>query len=47
MNIIDIVLKNGKVDEVFFDREAAEDHVKNLNRKWNITEIIEKEVKGI
>lgn len=40
-----IVLKNGKVDEVFTNREAAENHQKNLNKKWSLSEIIEKEVK--
>lgn len=40
-----IVMKNGKVDEVFYDEEAALLHRKNLTRKWNLTEIISKEVK--
>lgn len=39
-----IVLKNGKVDEVFGNRAAAERHAKNLNKKWSITEIVEREV---
>lgn len=40
-----IVLKNGKVDEVFNSLEAAELHRKNLTRGWNLTDLIEKEVK--
>ena len=40
-----IVVKNGKVDEVFSTREAAELHRKNL--KWSIGEIVEKEVKEL
>jgi hypothetical protein len=42
-----IVLKNGKVDEVFGNREAAENHAKNVIKKWNFTEIIEKEIKDL
>ena len=42
-----IVLKNGKVDEVFSNREAAENHQKNLVRKWSLTEIVEKELKEL
>jgi len=42
-----VVLRNGKVDEIFSNREAAENHAKNLNKKWNITEIIEKEIKEL
>ena len=40
-----IVIKNGKVDEVFSSREAAENHRKNL--KWSLVEIIEKEVREL
>lgn len=40
-----IVLKNDKVDEVFYSEEAALLHKKNLTKKWNLTEIISKEVK--
>lgn len=40
-----IVLKNGKVDEVFYSEEAALLHRKNLTKQWNLTEIIPKEVK--
>jgi hypothetical protein len=40
-----IVLKNGKVDEVFDDPYMAEAHCKNL--KWSITRIVEKEVKRL
>ena len=39
-----IVLKNGKVDAVFDNYEAALTHVKNLTKKWNLTDLIEKEV---
>lgn len=42
-----IVIKNGKVDEVFSNREAAEHHRKNLTKKWSLTEIVEKEVKDL
>jgi len=42
-----IVLKNGKVDEVFSNREAAELHKKNLVKKWSLTDIIEKEIKDL
>lgn len=45
--VVFIVLKNGKVDEVFFDLAAAKNHQKNLIQKWSITEIIEKEVKSL
>lgn len=39
-----IVLKNGKIDCVFSDRISAEAHAKCINKKWSITDIIEKEV---
>jgi len=39
-----IVLKNGKIDMVFDNEEAAVIHRKNLTRGWNLTEIVEKEV---
>lgn len=42
-----IVIKNGKVDEVFSNREAAELHRKNLTKKYSLTEIVEKEVKDL
>lgn len=45
MNFIYIVLNNGVVDEVFTTREAAEAHRQNLAKKWNLTAIIEKELK--
>lgn len=45
--MIYIVLKNGKVDEVFSNREAAELHRKNLTKKWSLSEIIEREVKEL
>lgn len=40
-----IVLKNGKVDEVFNNYHDAKVHAKELNRRWAITDVIEKEVK--
>lgn len=42
-----IVLKNGKIDEVFSNREAAENHRKNLTKKWSLSEIVEREVQDI
>jgi len=39
-----IVLKNGKVDEVFYDGKAAEVHRRNLQKKWSLTKIVEREV---
>ena len=42
-----IVLKNGKVDEVFSNREAAEHHRLTLINKWNLSEIVECEVREI
>lgn len=42
-----IVLKNGKIDEVFDARISAIEHQKNLTKKWSLTEIIEKEVKSL
>ena len=38
-------MRNGKVDEVFDSEEAATLHRKNLQKQWNLTEIISKEVK--
>lgn len=40
-----IVLRNEKIDEVFDDEEAARFHARQLNKKWAITEVIEKEVR--
>jgi hypothetical protein len=45
--MIYIVVKNGKVDEVFSTREAAELHRKNLTKKWSLSEIVEREVKEL
>ena len=45
MQTVWIVLRNGKVDEVFSSKEAAEHHRKALTKKWNLTDIIEKELK--
>lgn len=42
-----IVLKNGSVDEVFSSLEAARHHCRELRRKWNMTEIIERKVLDI
>lgn len=42
-----IVMVNGKVDEVFLSREFAELHRDNMRHKWNVCEIIEKEVREI
>ena len=42
-----IVIKNGKVDEVFSTREAAENHRKNLTKKWSLSEIVEREIKDL
>lgn len=42
-----IVLRNGKVDEVFDNRPAAVAHQTNLTKKWALTDLIEKEVKAI
>ncbi len=39
-----IVLKNGKIDEVFDNEDAAIHHKKQLIRKWSLTDIVEKEV---
>lgn len=47
MNTVWIVLKNGKVDEVFSDEVAAAHHAKQLNKKWSLTEVVEREVKAI
>lgn len=45
MRTVWIVLRNGKVDEVFGSREAAQHHSKSLLHKWNLTEVVEKEIK--
>lgn len=42
--VVYIVMKNGKVDAVFTDKALAENHRKNLTIKWNLTDLIEKEV---
>ena len=47
VDMVYIVLKNGKVDEVFSSREAAKLHRKNLTKKWSLSEIVEREVKEI
>jgi hypothetical protein len=39
-----IVVKNGKIDAVFDNEEAAINHRKNLTRGWNLSEIVEKVV---
>ena len=45
--IVYIVICNDKVHEVFSNRESAENHKKNLVKKWNICSIIEKEIKDL
>lgn len=47
MNTVWIVLKNGKVDEVFSSPEAAAHHRAQLTKKWSLTEVVEREVKAI
>jgi len=47
MTEVFIVMKNGKVDEVFSSFEAAKDHRKALAKKWSLTEVIPKEVKTL
>lgn len=42
-----IVLKNGKVDEVFDSEAAALAHRDNLTRKWSLTEVVRAEVKSL
>lgn len=42
-----IVLRNGKVDEVFDNEVAANAHRNALTKKWAITDIIQKEVKSL
>lgn len=44
---IHIVMRNGKVDEVFDNLSAAMDHKANLVKKWAIAEIVTKEVKSL
>lgn len=45
--MVHIVLVNGKIDEVFEDINDAKLHALNLRKKWNLTEIISKEVRSI
>ena len=51
VNVIYIVLRHDKVDEVFTTREAAELHMKNVEgktlRTWAPCKIIEKELKEL
>jgi predicted nucleotide-binding protein len=42
-----IVMRSGKVDEVFDNEAAALAHKEALTRKWALTEIIQKEVKSL
>lgn len=42
-----IVTKNGKVDSVFDNLDAAMNHRKNLTKGWNLTEIVERELYSI
>lgn len=45
--IVYVVLKNGKVDEVFDHLTPAKNHARNLNKKWSLTDIVEREVKSL
>lgn len=47
MDQIYIVLKNGKVDEVFDNAAAAETHRYNLQKKWSIAQTIVKELRSL
>lgn len=42
-----IVIRNDKVDTVFDNEQAANEHTKNLMKKWSITKIITKTVQSI
>jgi len=42
-----VVLKNGNLDEVFSNEASALHHAKQLNKKWAIVAIVEKEVKEL
>lgn len=42
-----IVLKNGKVDEVFSSEMAAIHHKRQLIKKWAIAEIVERAVNDL
>jgi len=42
-----IVLRNGKVDAVFDNEQAAVNHRANLTRLWSLTDIIELQVQSI
>ena len=42
-----IVIRNDKVDSVFDNEQAANEHAKNLMKKWAITKIITKTVQSI
>ena len=45
--IVYIVLRNGKVDAVFDNLKAAENHHDNLNRLWALSDILTFEVSSI
>lgn len=45
--IVWVVLRNGKVDEVFDNEAAAIHHRKQLTHKWNLTDLIMKVVLSI
>lgn len=45
--MIYIVTRNGEVDEVFDSLEAAKHHATQLRRRWNLTEVIERQVNTI
>jgi hypothetical protein len=42
-----IVLRNGKVDEVFDNEAAAQLHRKNLTKLWAMSELVIKEIKSL
>ena len=44
--VVYVVLRNGEVDEVFDNPEAAQLHQHNLTAKWNLTRIIPKLLKA-
>ncbi len=41
-----IVLKNGKIDEVFDNEPSARHHYNSLVSKWSLVEMVRKEVKS-
>lgn len=45
--IVWIVICNDKVNTVFDNEQAAKHHATNLNKRWNITKIINMTVQSI